>query len=130
LFLTREHRYVTVAELNCLFAMAVHRITYTPIADIVDYYKEICTLSGPIECTSLVTSIALNIGCPEVDNKAYIERGSMYLSLVFLTLCMPDYFISMLSGGSNKVLVLPNQAYLLCSCDQLIVQLNTMENSP
>jgi hypothetical protein len=31
--------------------------------------------------------------------------------------------------GGNKVLWLPNQAYLLCSCDQLIVQLNTLENA-
>jgi hypothetical protein len=39
-----------------------------------------------------------------------------------------DHSISMLYEGGNKVLQLPNQAYLMCSCDQLIVQLNTLEN--
>jgi hypothetical protein len=69
----------------------VHRIKYTPIADIVDYFKEICTLSGPIECTLLVTHIALNIGFPEMHNVAYIE--GVYLSLVFHTLCMPMFCV-------------------------------------
>jgi hypothetical protein len=41
----------------------------------------------------------------------------------------PYHSISMLYEGGNKVLRLPNQAYLLCSCDQLIVQLNTLENA-
>jgi hypothetical protein len=51
LFLMWELHSVTVAELKCLFAM-VHRIKYTPVADIIDYFKEIYTLSGPIECMS------------------------------------------------------------------------------
>jgi hypothetical protein len=41
----------------------------------------------------------------------------------------PYHSISMLYEGGNKVLRLPKQAYLLCSCDQLIVQLNTLENA-
>jgi hypothetical protein len=45
----------------------------TPVVDIVDYFKEICTLFGPIKCTSLVTHIGLNIGCPEMHKVAYIE---------------------------------------------------------
>jgi hypothetical protein len=72
LFLMRELHSVTVAELKCLFAM-VHRIKYIPVADIVDYFKEIRALFGPIECTSLVTRIALNIGCSEMHKVAYIE---------------------------------------------------------
>jgi hypothetical protein len=39
-----------------------------------------------------------------------------------------DHSISLLYEGGNKVLQLPNQAYLLHSCDQLIVWLNTLEN--
>jgi hypothetical protein len=60
LFPMRDLHSVTVAQLKCLFAM-VNRIKYTPVADIVDYFKEIRTLSGPIKCTSLVTRITLNI---------------------------------------------------------------------
>jgi hypothetical protein len=45
LFLMRKLHSVTVAGLKCLYAM-VHKIWYSPIADIVDYFKEICTLAG------------------------------------------------------------------------------------
>jgi hypothetical protein len=93
LFPTRELRSIIVAELKCLFSV-MHRIKYSPVADIVDYFKEICTLSGPIECTSLVTRITLNIGCMEMLNVAYIE--GVYLSLVFLTLFMPMFCVKSL----------------------------------
>jgi hypothetical protein len=62
----------------------VNRIKYTPIADIVDYFKNVHKISGPIECTSMVTRIAINLGCPEMANLAYIE--GMYLILVLTIL--------------------------------------------
>jgi hypothetical protein len=46
--------YVTTAELKCLFAI-VNRIKYTPVANITDYFSNVSKISGPIECTSLVT---------------------------------------------------------------------------
>jgi hypothetical protein len=63
---------VATPELKYLFAM-VNRIKYTPIADIVDYFKNVHKISGPIECTSMVTRIAMNLGCPKMANLAYIE---------------------------------------------------------
>jgi hypothetical protein len=63
---------VATPELKYLFAM-VNRIKYTPIADIVDYFKNVHKMSGPIECTSMVTRIAMNLGCPKMANLAYIE---------------------------------------------------------
>jgi hypothetical protein len=42
---------VTTHELKCLLAI-VNRMKYTPIADIVDYFKNVHKMSGPIECTS------------------------------------------------------------------------------
>jgi hypothetical protein len=56
-----ELRSITTPELKCLFAM-VNRIKYTPIADIVDYFKNVHKMSGPIECTSMVTRIAIILG--------------------------------------------------------------------
>jgi hypothetical protein len=53
--------FVTTPELKCLFAM-VNRIKYTPIADIIDYFTNVSKILGPIECTSLVTQIAMNLG--------------------------------------------------------------------
>jgi hypothetical protein len=63
---------VTTSELNCLFAM-VNRIKYNPIADIIDYFKNVHKMSRPIECTTMVTQIAMNLGCLEMENLAYIE---------------------------------------------------------
>jgi hypothetical protein len=38
---------VTTPKLKCLFVM-VNRIKYTPVADIVDYFKNVHKISGPI----------------------------------------------------------------------------------
>jgi hypothetical protein len=70
---------VTTPELKCMFTM-VNRIKYTPVGDIVDYFKNVDKISGPIECTSMVTRIAMNLGCPNMTNLAYTE--GMYLFLV------------------------------------------------
>jgi hypothetical protein len=67
LFLMMELHYVTTPELKCLFAM-VNRIKYTLVADIVDYFKNVHKISRPIECTSMVTRIVMNLGCPEMAN--------------------------------------------------------------
>jgi hypothetical protein len=72
LFPMAELCSVTTPELKSLFAM-VNRIKYTPVADIVDYFKNMHKMSGPIECTSMVSQIAINLGCPELANLAYIE---------------------------------------------------------
>jgi hypothetical protein len=60
LFPMAELHSVTTSELKGLFAM-VNRIKYTPIADIVDYFKNVYKISGPIECNSMVTRIAMNL---------------------------------------------------------------------
>jgi hypothetical protein len=72
LFPMEELCFVTTPELKCLFAM-VNRIKYTPVADIVDYFKNMHKMSGPIKCTSRVTQIAMNLWCLEMANLAYIE---------------------------------------------------------
>jgi hypothetical protein len=67
LFPMRELRYVIIVELKCLYTM-VHKIWYSSLTNIVDYFKEIHTLAGPIECTSMVTRIDLNLGCLEMSH--------------------------------------------------------------
>jgi hypothetical protein len=72
-----ELHSVTTPELKCLLSM-VNRIKYTPVADIVDYFTNVSKISGPIECTSLVTRIAMNLGYLDL---AYIERDVPILGL-------------------------------------------------
>jgi hypothetical protein len=77
-----ELHSIATPELKCLFAM-VNRIKYTPIADIVDYFKNVHKMLGPIKCTSMVTQIEMNLGCPKWPTWPTL-RG-MYLFL-FLTI--------------------------------------------
>jgi hypothetical protein len=105
-----ELHSVTTPELKCLFAI-VERIKSTPVADIVDYFKSVHKISGPIECTSMVTRIAMNLGCPEMANLAYIAGDVHVLGLdhlvhVHILHEELNHCLSMLCGG--KTIQLPN----------------------
>jgi hypothetical protein len=107
-----ELRSIATPKLKCLFAM-VNRIKYTPVADIVDYFKNVHKMSGSIECTSMVTRIAMNLGCPKMANLAYIEGDIPILGLDHFVHAHilheePDYFVSMLYG--RKAIQLSNPA--------------------
>jgi hypothetical protein len=102
LFSMAELRSAATPELKCLFAM-VNRIKYTPVADIVNYFKNVHIMSGPSECTSMVTRIAMNLGCPEMANLAYIVGDVPILCLdqfVHSRILReePDHSLSMLCG--------------------------------
>jgi hypothetical protein len=110
LFLMVELHSVVTPELKYLFAM-VNRIKYTPIAHILDYFNNVHKMSGPIDCTSVVTQIAMNLGCPEMANLAYIEGdvpilGHDHFVHVHILYEEPGHSLSMLYG--RKAIRLPN----------------------
>jgi hypothetical protein len=79
-------------------------------------------MSGPIECTSMVTQITMNLGCPEMANLAYIEGGVPILSLdhfvhVHILCEEPDHSLSVLYG--RKAIRLPNLTLRLYSCESI-----------
>jgi hypothetical protein len=84
LFPIVESCSITTPELKCPFAM-VNKIKYTPVVGIVDYIKNVHKMSEPIECTSMVTRITMNLRCPEMANLAYIEGDVPDLG--------PDHFV-------------------------------------
>jgi hypothetical protein len=121
--ITKLHSVAT-PELKCLFSM-VNRIKYTHVADIVDYFKNVHKMSGPIECTSMVTRIAMNLGCLEMANLAYIEGDAPIPDLdhfvhVHILREEPDHSLTMLYG--RKVIRLPNPSLQLYSCESLTLQ--------
>jgi hypothetical protein len=123
-----ELRSVTTPELKCLFAM-VNMIKYTPVANIVDYFKNVHKMSGPIECTSMVTWIVMNLGCLEMADLAYIEWDVRDLGLDHFVhahiLCEePDHYLSMLYG--RKAIQLPNPGLRLYSYESLTLQFDWM----
>jgi hypothetical protein len=110
LFPMAELRSLAAPDLECLFAM-VNRIKYTPVADIVDYFKNVHKMLGPIECTYMVTQITMNLGCSEMANLAYIEGDAPIFGLDHFVhahiLCEEaDHSLSMLYG--RKAIRLPN----------------------
>jgi hypothetical protein len=120
-----ELRSVTTVELKYLFAM-VNRIKYTPVADTINYFTIVSKISGPIECTSLVTRIAMNLGHSDL---AYTEGDVHVLGLdhfvhAHILREEPDYSISMLYG--RKAIWLPNPALRLYSCENLTLQFDRM----
>jgi hypothetical protein len=100
LFPTVKLHFDTTPMLKSLFAM-VNRIKYTPVADIVDFFKNAHKMSGPIECTSMVTQIAINLGCAEMANLAYIEGDVPDLGL--------DHLFTHISCVRNSIIL-----YLYC----------------
>jgi hypothetical protein len=115
LFPMTELHSVATPKLKCMFAM-VNRIKYTLVADIVDYFKNVYKMSRPIECTSMVTQIAMNLGCSEMANLAYIEGDVTILSLDHFVHAHimheePDHSLSMLYGC--KAIWLPNSGLRL-----------------
>jgi hypothetical protein len=123
-----ELHSVATPELKCLFAM-VNRIECTPLANIVDYFKNVHKMSRPIECASMVTGIAMNLGCLEMANLAYIKGDVPILGLVhFIHVHIlreePDHSLSMLYG--HKVIRLPNLGLRLYSCESLTPQIDRM----
>jgi hypothetical protein len=65
-----ELHSITTPELKCLFAM-VNRIKYTPVADIIDYFKNVHKMSGPIVCTSMVTQTVSYPGSNKQNQSLY-----------------------------------------------------------
>jgi hypothetical protein len=110
LFPMAELHSAATPELKCQFAM-VNRIKYATLADIVDYFKTVYKMSGPIECTSVITQIAMNLWCPEMANLTYIEgdvpvHGLDHFGHVHILREEPDHSLSMLYG--LKAIWFPN----------------------
>jgi hypothetical protein len=128
LFPMVELCFVTTPKLKCLFAM-VNRIKYTSVADIVAYFKNVHKMSGPIECTSMITRIAMNLGCPEMANLAYIDGdvpdlGLDYFVHTHILRKEPDHSLSVLYG--RKAIQLPNPGLRLHSCESPTMQFDRM----
>jgi hypothetical protein len=124
LFPMVELHSVTTPEHKCLFAM-VNRIKYTPVADIVDYFKNVHKMWAPMMCTTMVTRIAMNHGCLEMANLTYIEGDVPVLSLdhfvhVHILCEEPNHSLSMLYG--HKANRLPNPALRQYSRESLTLQ--------
>jgi hypothetical protein len=104
---------IATPELMCLFVV-VNRIKYTPIADIVDYFKIVHKKSGPIEWTSMVTRITMNLGCQKMANLPYIVGMHLFVILTILFTCT--------SCARNPIILYPYCRVLRLSSYYIIVE--------
>jgi hypothetical protein len=111
LFPIVELHSISTPELKCLFALINrNRIKYTPVADIVDYFKNVHKMSEPIECNSMVTQIAILRGVvPYLGLDHFVHAHILREE--------PDHSLSMLYG--RKAIWLPNLGLRLYSCESL-----------
>jgi hypothetical protein len=119
---------VATPQFKCLFSM-VNRIKYTHVADIVDYFKNVNKMLVTIECTSVVTRIAINLVCLEIANLAYIEGGIHVLGLdhfihAHILREKSDHSLYMMYG--RKAIWLSNSGLQLYSCESLTLQFDQM----
>jgi hypothetical protein len=80
----------------------------------------------------MVTRIAMNLGCLEMANLAYIEGDVPILGLdhfvqAYILREEPDHSLSMLYG--RKVIRLPNLALQLYSCKSFTLQFDRMREA-
>ena len=98
-----DTRPVRVDYLKLLYAM-VKRTKVLPVKFIVHHWLEVFTLMGDVECTSLVTQIAQNLGLLNNASVSYIDEERLYIDF--------DYFcqtqlLNVAPGFKNKTRYTP-----------------------
>ena len=71
-------RTMMIDDLKLLYAM-VKRRKVSPVKFMIHHWLEFFTLTGDIECTSLVTRIAQNLGLLNNASVSYITKEHLYI---------------------------------------------------
>ena len=71
-------------ELLILYAMVNNKIKISPAQALVKQWLSNFKMTGPMECTSLITRIATRIGALEGNSIPFIEGDRAYIDEAFL----------------------------------------------
>ena len=77
-----DARPVRIDDLKLLYAV-VKRAKVSPVKFIVCHWLEVFNLTGDIECTSLVTRIAQNLGLLNNASVSYIIEECLYIDFEY-----------------------------------------------
>jgi len=127
LFPRDDVRPVRNDELLILYAM-VNKIKISPAQALVKQWLSNFKMTGPIECTSLITRIAMRIGALEGNFIPFIEGDRAYINEAYLiqghTLKKGpnDSLIFFYLGYTNEI-PLPNAEFHLYNCHSLTIPL-------
>ena len=112
-------------ELLILYVM-VNKIKSSPVQALVKQWLSNFKMTGPIECTSLITHIATHVGALEGNSIPFIEGDRAYIDESYLiqghTLkkCQNNSLIFYYLGYTNEIL-LPNVEFHLYNCHSLTI---------
>ena len=120
-------------ELMILYAM-VNMIRVSPARAMVKQWLINFRMTGPIECTSLVTRIASNMGILDGNPVPFIEEPRVMIDEAYLvqghTLKKgPDDSLIFFSRGYANEIPLPNAGYHLYNCRSLTIPLVPQEEA-
>ena len=131
LFPRDDPRPVRNDELKILYAM-VNKIRVSPARAMVKQWLTNFKMTGPTECTSLVTRIVSNMGILEGNPIPFIEDDRVLIDEFYLvqghTLkkILNDSLVFFSLGCSNEI-PLPNAGYHLYNCRSLTIPLIPQE---
>ena len=112
-------------ELLILYAM-VNKMKISPAQALVKQWLSNFNMTGPIECTSLITRIATRISALEGNSIPSIEGGRAYIDEAYLTQGHTikkgpnDSLIFFFMGYTNEI-SLPNAEFHLYNCQSLTI---------
>jgi len=133
LFPRNDPRPVRNDELMILYAL-VNKIRISPAQAMVKQWLTNFRMTGPIECTSLVTRIASNMRILDGNPVPFIEEPRVMIDEAYLvqghTLKKgPDDSLIFFSLGYANEIPLPNTEYHLYNCCSLTIPLVPQEES-
>ena len=82
LFPIPDIRSVRIDDLKLLYAL-VKRRKLSPIKFMMRHWLEVFSLMGDVECTSLVTQIAQNLGLMDNASLSYIDTECWYVDFKY-----------------------------------------------
>ena len=106
----------------------VNKIKISPAQDLVKQWLSNFKMTGPIECTSLITCIATCVGALEGNFIRFIEGDRTYIDEAYLiqghTLKKgPDESSIFFFMGYTNEISLPNAEFHLYNCHSLTIPL-------
>ena len=127
LFPRADVQIVRKDELILLYAM-VKRIKVSPVQCMISQWLENIRLTGPVECTSLVTRLACRVGALINMQVSYITTPRSYVDEAYLVQGHilkhgpNDTLVFFFLGYTNEI-PLPNPGFYLYNCQELTISL-------
>ena len=129
-----DTRPMRIDDLKLLYAM-VKRRKVSPVKFMIHHWLEFFTLTGDIECTSLVTRIAQNLGLLNNASVSYITKERLYIDFNYFCQAQllkkrEDGKIVMMYRVFSTEISLPNRDLGLYAMNSFIFDLQVKEAAP